>query len=100
MSSQDTSDDLDKEHESAVDADQNNHENNDELASKLSQELSNWRRRRTTARPRQSEPDGAGSNASQSESARTIRVRGHETLVIRKPKLVSKPYSATDRSDQ
>jgi|ERR1700745_777979 hypothetical protein len=96
MSSQDTSDDLDKEHESAVDADQNN----DELASKLSQELSNWRRRRTTARPRQNEPDGAGSNASQSESARTIRVRGHETLVIRKPKLVAKPSNATDRSDQ
>jgi hypothetical protein len=96
MSSQDTSDDLDKEHESAVDADQSN----DELASKLSQELSNWRRRRTTARPRQNEPDGAGSNASQSESARTIRVRGHETLVIRKPKLVAKPSNATDRSDQ
>jgi hypothetical protein len=96
MSSQDTSDDLDKEHESAVDADQNN----DELASKLSQELSNWRRRRTTARPRQNEPDGAGSNPSQSESARTIRVRGHETLVIRKPKLVAKPSNATDRSDQ
>ncbi|MFZ1119299.1 MAG: hypothetical protein WB999_19950 [Candidatus Binataceae bacterium] len=96
MSSQDTSDDIDKENESAVDADQNN----DELATKLSQELSNWRRRRTTARPRQSEPDGAGSNASQSESARTIRVRGHETLVIRKPKLVAKPSNATDRSDQ
>jgi len=96
MSSQDTSDDIDKEHESAVDTDQNN----DELASKLSQELSNWRRRRTTARPRQSEPDGAGSSASQSESARTIRVRGHETLVIRKPKLVAKPSNATDRSDQ
>ena len=96
MSSQDTSDDIDKEHESAVDADQNN----DELATKLSQELSNWRRRRTTARPRQSESDGAGSNASQSESARTIRVRGHETLVIRKPKLVAKPSNATDRSDQ
>jgi hypothetical protein len=96
MSSQDTPEEIDKEHESAVDADQNN----DELATKLSQELNNWRRRRTTARPRQSEPDGAGSNASQSESARTIRVRGHETLVIRKPKLVAKPSNATDRSDQ
>jgi hypothetical protein len=96
MSSQDTSDDIDKEHESATEADRNN----DELATKLSQELSNWRRRRTTARPRQSEPDGAGSGASQSESARTIRVRGHETLVIRKPKLVSKPSNATDRSNQ
>jgi hypothetical protein len=96
MSSQDTLDDIDKEHEPAVDADQNN----DELASKLSQELSNWRRRRTTARPRQKESESAGSNASQSESARTIRVRGHETLVIRKPKLVAKPSNATDRSDQ
>ena len=96
MSSQDTPDDIEKENESAMDADQNN----DELATKLSQELSNWRRRRTTARPRQSEPDGAGSSASQSESARTIRVRGHETLVIRKPKLVAKPSNATDRSDQ
>jgi hypothetical protein len=97
MSSQDTSDDIDKEHESPVDADQNN----DELANKLSQELSNWRRRRTTARPRQKESDGAGSNgSSQSESARTIRVRGHETLVIRKPKLVAKPSNGTDRSDQ
>jgi hypothetical protein len=96
MSSQDTSDDVDKENESAMDADQNN----DELATKLSQELSNWRRRRTTARPRQSEPDGAGAGASQSESARTIRVRGHETLVIRKPKLVAKTSNATDRSDQ
>ena len=96
MSSQDTPDDIEKENESAMDADQNN----DELATKLSQELSNWRRRRTTARPRQSEPDGAGSSASQSEAARTIRVRGHETLVIRKPKLVAKPSNATDRSDQ
>ena len=96
MSSQDTPDDIEKENESAMDADQNN----DELATKLSQELSNWRRRRTTARPRQSEPDGAGSSASQSESARTIRVRGHETLVIRKPKLVAKPSNGIDRSNQ
>jgi hypothetical protein len=97
MSSQDTPNDIDKENESAMDADQNN----DSLATKLSQELSNWRRRRTATRPRQSEPDGAGSG-SQSESARTIRVRGHETLVIRKPKLVAKPSNGngTDRSNQ
>ncbi|HVB79918.1 MAG TPA: hypothetical protein VNE82_08215 [Candidatus Binataceae bacterium] len=96
MSSQDTSDDIDKENESVMDADQNN----DSLATKLSQELSNWRRRRTTARPRQNEPDGAGSSNSQSESARTIRVRGHETLVIRKSKLVAKPSNGIDRSNQ
>jgi hypothetical protein len=96
MSSQDTQDDIEKEDESATGADQSN----DSLATKLSQELSNWRRRRTTARPRQSEPDGAGSTAPQSESARTIRVRGHETLVIRKPKLVAKPSNGIDRSNQ
>jgi hypothetical protein len=96
MSPQDPPSDIDKENESAVDADQSN----DSLATKLSQELSNWRRRRTSARPRHNEPDGAGAS-SQSESARTIRVRGHETLVIRKPKLVAKPSNnAIDRSDQ
>jgi hypothetical protein len=96
MSSQDTPNDIDKENESDMDSDQSN----DSLATKLSRELNNWRRRRTTARPRQSEPDGASSNATQSESARTIKVRGHETLVIRKPKLVAKASNATDRSNQ
>jgi hypothetical protein len=97
MSSQDTQDDIDKEHESAMDADQKN----DSLANKLSQELNNWRRRRTTARPRQAQLDGAGSGgAMQSESARTIRVRGHETLVIRKPKLAAKPATDIDRSNE
>ncbi|HVA80602.1 MAG TPA: hypothetical protein VNF29_06730 [Candidatus Binataceae bacterium] len=95
MSSQDIPDEIDKENESAMDAEQNN----ESLATKLSQELSNWRRRRTTARPRQNELDGAGSS-SQSESARTIRVRGHETLVIRKSKLVAKPSNGIDRSNQ
>jgi hypothetical protein len=96
MSSQDTPNDIDKENESATGSDQSN----DSLANKLSQELNNWRRRRTTTRPRQSESDGASSSAGQSESARTIKVRGHETLVIRKPKLVAKPSNATDRSNQ
>lgn len=96
MSSQDTPNDIDKENEPAPEADQSN----DSLATKLSQELNNWRRRRTTGRPRQSEPDGVGSGAAQSDSARTIKVRGHETLVIRKPKLVAKPSNATDRSNQ
>ena len=97
MSSHDTQDDIDKEAESATDADQSN----DSLANKLSQELNNWRRRRTAARPRQAESDGAGSgSAMQSESARTIRVRGHETLVIRKPKLAAKSPNDIDRSNQ
>jgi len=96
MSSQDTPNDIDKQSESATDADQSN----DSLATKLSQELSNWRRRRTTARPKQNEPDGAGSSSSQSESARTIKVRGHETLVIRKPKLVTKHSNGVGRSNQ
>lgn len=86
---------MDKENGSGMDADHDN----DSLANKLSQELSNWRRRRTTARPRRNEPDGIPSS-SQSESARTIRVRGHETLVIRKPKMVAKPTNATDRTNQ
>jgi hypothetical protein len=57
---------------------------NDSVASKLSKELSNWRRRRGASRPNR--PDGP-SQSYQSEPARTIRVRGHETLVVRKPKL-------------
>jgi hypothetical protein len=97
MSSQDTQDDIDKQRESTAEAEQKN----DSLANKLSQELNNWRRRRTTARPRQAETDGAGSgSAMQSESARTIKVRGHETLVIRKPKLAAKPATDIDRSNQ
>ncbi len=63
-------------------------ENNDSLASKLSQELSNWRRKRTSSRPKHT--DGAAQNF-QSEPARTIKVRGHETLVVRKPKLAKTP---------
>ncbi len=56
---------------------------NDSVASKLSQELSNWRRKRTSSRP--ARPEMMGSN--HSEPARTIKVRGHETLVVRKAKL-------------
>ena len=70
--------------------------NSDLLASKLSKELSNWRRKRTTTgRPRHE--DGLN-GAFKSEAARTIKVRGHETLVIRKPKLSSKPTVTTDRN--
>lgn len=63
----------------------------DSMASKLSKELSNWRRRRTSGRPSR---DGGSVPASfQAEPARTIKVRGHETLVIRKAK-VAKPAPA------
>jgi hypothetical protein len=62
------------------------------LAKKLSKELNNWRRQRSTARPRRS--DTQPSPNMQSEPARTIRVRGHETLVVRKPKLAQKPPSS------
>ncbi len=65
-----------------------NGQDNDSLASKLSKELSNWRRSRTSSRPRNS--DGPSQNFS-SDPARTIKVRGHETLVVRKPKLAGKP---------
>jgi hypothetical protein len=95
MSSQDSQEDIDRENQSATDSDQGD----DSLATKLSEELNNWRRRRTAGRSRRSEPEGA-SSSSQSESARTIRVRGHETLVIRKPKMVVKPANSADRSNQ
>jgi hypothetical protein len=60
------------------------------VASKLSKELSNWRRRRTSGRPHRFD-SGNGGGSFQADAARTIKVRGHETLVIRKPKLNSKP---------
>jgi hypothetical protein len=97
MSSQDSHEDTDKENHPEMDADQSD----DSVATKLSEELNNWRRRRTTSRSRRNESDGASSNShSQSESARTIRVRGHETLVIRKPKMVVKPSNSADRSHE
>jgi hypothetical protein len=94
MSSQDTTDEA-LENEAAENADRNG---DDSLASKLSKELSNWRRRRTTTRSRHD--DGPSVNY-QSDSARTIKVRGHETLVIRKPKLSAKPQARSeDKGDQ
>jgi hypothetical protein len=76
--------DLDKESGESTE----NGQDNDSLTSKLSKELSNWRRNRTSSQPRHS--DGPSQNF-QSEPARTIKVRGHETLVVRKPKLAGKP---------
>jgi hypothetical protein len=73
----------------------NDERENSSVANKLSDELNNWRRRRTHGRPQRIE---GPRNSFQSDSARTIKVRGHETLVIRKPKVVNKP-PADDSSD-
>jgi hypothetical protein len=62
------------------------------LASKLSQELSNWRRKRGNANQHNRETR-LNLKPQSSEPARTIKVRGHETLVIRKARLTSKPRS-------
>lgn len=67
---------------------------NDSVANKLSKELNNWRRRRTHARSNRGERQ---SLSFQADAARTIKVRGHETLVIRKPKSgIKLPDSAED----
>jgi hypothetical protein len=63
---------------------------NESLA-KLSKELNNWRRRRTASRP--TRLDGPAQN--HSEPARTIKVRGHETLVVRKPKIAAPKTPST-----
>lgn len=62
----------------------------DALTNKLSKELINWRRRRSNGRPKRSEGERVNY---QTESARTIKLRGHETLVVRKPKLVKPAVS-------
>ena len=86
-------------HEEPVAEDETGREeeqNSDLLASKLSKELSNWRRRRTTG-GRARHDDGPNS-AFKTEAARTIKVRGHETLVVRKPKLNPKPPVMQERN--
>jgi hypothetical protein len=86
MSSQDRSSDIAQQESTEQDADRND----DAVASKLSKELSNWRRRRTNGRPRRDQDERV---SYQTESARTIKLRGHETLVVRKPKLVKPSVS-------
>jgi hypothetical protein len=71
---------------------------NDSVANKLSKELSNWRRQRNGGRTRHPK-EGQGSGF-KSDSARTIKVRGHETLVIRKSKVANKAPATTDESDR
>jgi hypothetical protein len=60
-----------------------------DLASKLSKELSNWRRKR--GGPGARFRDDRASVRPLSGPARTIKVRGHETLVLQKSKLAGKP---------
>ncbi len=96
MSSKETPEAEDRVNgEMRVEAEESDNEDNS-LAKKLSKELSNWRRQRSFARPRRSDNGGASNNQPSSEPARTIRVRGHETLVIRKPKLVPKAPANPD----
>ncbi len=92
MSSHETEDETDISTEGRTEA----HQAGDSMASKLSKELSNWRRRRTSGRP--SRDDGSAPTSFQAEPARTIKVRGHETLVIRKAK-VAKPAPSPERSN-
>ena len=63
---------------------------NESVANKLSKELNNWRRKRSHG-PRRHED--ATNQSFHSGAARTIKVRGHETLVVRKTKSVVKPSS-------
>ncbi|HUY17764.1 MAG TPA: hypothetical protein VMV15_00945 [Candidatus Binataceae bacterium] len=96
MSSQEPPQDTDRE-ESAAESEDRDHS----VASKLSEELSNWRRRRHTGGGRQRSAEDGGSGGSfQSDSARTIKVRGHETLVIRKPKSASPRRASPEPSDR
>ncbi|HUA34169.1 MAG TPA: hypothetical protein VMA09_11230 [Candidatus Binataceae bacterium] len=88
MSSAELPDDPERQQSEQAESGRDNDSDSDSMASKLSKELNNWRRKRTSGRPRRVE--GPSQNY-QSEPARTIKVRGHETLVIRKPKLASKP---------
>ena len=60
------------------------------VAQKLSHELDTWRRQRNGSKPMRPQISN-GSNGQSSGPARTIKVRGHETLVVRRPKLPPKP---------
>jgi hypothetical protein len=95
MSAQDMTEEPVREEETGREDEQNS----ELLASKLSKELSNWRRRRTTTGSRPRQDEGLNS-AFKSEAARTIKVRGHETLVVRKPKLSSKHPATTERNGE
>lgn len=95
MSSKDTLGAQDDTREVAAEAlEQGDREDGDNsLAKKLSNELDNWRRQRNGSRPKRPETSNGASSPQASGPARTIKVRGHETLVVRKPKLPPKPES-------
>jgi|SRR5208283_1809865 len=87
MSSKETLGAQDETRETAADmAEHDDREAGSPVAQKLSNELDNWRRQRNGARPKRPEFSN-GNNQPSSGPARTIKVRGHETLVVRKPKL-------------
>lgn len=67
-----------------------------DMASKLSRELSNWRRKRGSVSAR-ARDERLNLKPQSSEPARTIKVRGHETLVIRKSK-IGKPRNDSNPS--
>jgi hypothetical protein len=69
------------------------------VAQKLSNELDNWRRQRNGSKPLRPQVSN-GSNGQSAGPGRTIKVRGHETLVVRRPpKLPAKPEDvAPDKS--
>ena len=100
MSSKETLGAQDETRETAADIGEHDaREGSDStVAQKLSHELDNWRRQRNGAKPRRPEISN-GSNGQSSGPARTIKVRGHETLVVRKSKL-PKPDSdaASDKN--
>ena len=94
MSSKETLGAQDETRETAADVvEHDDREGSDNtVAQKLSHELDNWRRQRNGSKPKRPEVSN-GSNQQSSGPARTIKVRGHETLVVRKPKLPPKPES-------
>jgi len=100
MSSKEIPGAQDETRETAADlADHDDRESSSPVAQKLSNELDKWRRQRNGSRPKRPEL-GNGSNSQPSGPARTIKVRGHETLVVRRPKLPPKPEadSAPDKN--
>jgi len=92
MSSKETLGAQEERRETAADA--GDHDERDDsdnsLAKKLSNDIDTWRRQRNGSKPKRPENVNA-SNGQSSGPARTIRVRGHETLVVRRPKLPPKP---------
>ncbi len=94
MSSKETPGALDETRENAADVvEHDDREGSDNtVAQKLSHELDNWRRQRNGSKPRRPEISNSP-NGQSSGPARTIKVRGHETLVVRKHKLPPKPES-------